>query len=83
MSPHAVCQLAYNCAVAKDTLVPQNCRLTRAQVEFIEGLEALGVFGDTKSDVMRTLLDRAMKELVETEYVKKHLATMELLPKRK
>jgi Arc/MetJ-type ribon-helix-helix transcriptional regulator len=67
--------------MAKDTLVPKNCRLTRAQVDFIRALEGSGIFGDTESDVMRALLDRAIKELVETEYVKKHRETLTLLGK--
>lgn len=48
----------------------------------IEGLQARKIFGSNKSGVVRTLLDRAIKELVETDYVKKHLETNKLLRKR-
>ncbi len=64
-----------------DNLVPQSYRLPASQVDFIEALAASGMFGK-KADVVRTLLDRAIKELVETDYVRKHLETIKLLGKK-
>ena len=48
----------------------------------IDLLSARGIFGTNRSGVVRTLLDRAFKELVETDYVRKHLETVKLLSKK-
>jgi Arc/MetJ-type ribon-helix-helix transcriptional regulator len=66
-------------ADGKDTLVPKSYRIPVYQAEFVESLVKNKLFGTNNSDVVRTLLDRAIKELIETEYVRKHFETMELL----
>jgi Arc/MetJ-type ribon-helix-helix transcriptional regulator len=63
----------------KDTLVQKTYKLPPYEVEFIESLARKKLLGANNSDVVRTLLDRAIKELIETEYVRKHLEAMELL----
>ena len=63
----------------KEALVPQSYRLPASQVAMIEALAASKIFGTNKSGIVRTLLDRAFKELVETEYVRKHFDTMKRL----
>lgn len=79
-----VCQLAYNQRVARDAdkLVAKSYRLPQNQVEFIRLLKDRGVLGGNESDVVRTLLDRAIKELTETEYIKKHFEQLKLLGKK-
>jgi len=66
-------------ADGKDTLVAKTYRIPVYEVEFIESLADKKLLGVNNSDVVRTLLDRAIKELIETEYVRKHLETMKLL----
>jgi Arc/MetJ-type ribon-helix-helix transcriptional regulator len=65
----------------KENLIPRSYRLPASQVEMIESLAAKQIFGSNRSGIVRTLLDRAIKELVETDYVKKHLETVKLLKK--
>ena len=76
--------LAYTSGVAdgKDTLVSKTYRIPQYQADFIESLAERKLLGANNSDVARTLLDRAIKELIETEYVKKYLETMALVKKR-
>jgi hypothetical protein len=64
-----------------DKLIQRSYRLPESQVEMIEALAAKKVLGGNKSDVLRTLLDRAIKELIETEYVRKKADTMKRLKK--
>lgn len=64
-----------------DTLVPKSYRLPVAQVDFIEALTRSGIFGSRESEVVRTLLERAIKELVETDYARKHIETLKALHK--
>ena len=61
-----------------DNLVKKTYRLPKSQVDFMEALANAGLFGK-EPDVVRTLLDRAIKELTETEYVKKHFESLKLL----
>ena len=44
----------------------------------MKALAGAGLFGK-EPDVVRTLLDRAIKELTETEYVKKHFESLKVL----
>ncbi len=57
-------------------------RLPVGQVEFIELLAARRILGSNRSAVVRALLGNAIKDLVENEFVKKHLETLELLKKK-
>lgn len=61
-----------------DNLVKKTYRLPQSQVDFVLALANAGLFGK-EADVVRTLLDRAIKELTETEYVKKHFESLRLL----
>ena len=51
---------------------PKSYRLWPAQVAFIEGLIKTGIYGSTDADVVRAMLDLAIKQVVETEYVRKY-----------
>lgn len=47
----------------------------------IERLAANGILGSNPSAVVRAVLTAALKDLVQTEYVRKHQETMRLLTK--
>ena len=57
-------------------------RLSAAQVEIIEALAANGILGTNRSDVVRALLERAIQELVKSDYVRMHQETLERLKKK-
>lgn len=48
-----------------------NVRLSKTQDEIVRLLVRNGVFGDSRTAVIRELLRRAIDELVVTEYVQK------------
>jgi hypothetical protein len=54
-------------------------RLTPSQMQVIEGLAAKGILGTNDSEVIRALLDRAIRQLVETDYVRLHQAILDQL----
>ncbi len=56
-------------------------RLPTSQVEIIEALATRGVLGKNKSAVARHLIGNAIKELIENDFVKKYLETVQLLKK--
>ena len=58
-------------------------RLTAGQVTFIKELADNGFFGTNDSEVVRSLLDMAIKELVDSDYIKRHEGNVEFLRKRK
>ena len=60
---------------------PKSYRLTTEQLEFIEKLVALQILGKDNSAVVRTLLNNAIKDLIETEFVAKYAASLETLKK--
>ena len=63
----------------KEKTVQKTYRLPAGQVELIDLLVAKGIYGGTGSAVVRTLLGNAIKELIETEFVKKHRDTLAIL----
>jgi len=60
----------------------QSYRLPSAQIEFINQLKTIGILGSTKSAVARALIDRGIKDIIDSEFVKKYLETTELLKKK-
>ena len=54
-------------------------RLTPTQIQVIEGLVAKGILGTNDSEVIRALLDRAIRQLVESDYVRLHQETLDRL----
>lgn len=69
-------------AEAKEKTVPQSYRLPASQVDLINQITARGILGSNRSAVVRTLLGNALKDLIENEFVKKYLETVELLRKK-
>lgn len=68
-------------AEEREKTLQKSYRLPAAQVEFIELLAAKQILGANSSAVMRALVSIAIKDLVDSEMVKKHLETIELLKK--
>jgi uncharacterized membrane protein len=68
--------------VADEKMVQKSYRLPAGDVEMIERLADNQILGANSSAVVRTIISAALKELVQTEYVKKHKKTMELLSKK-
>lgn len=62
-----------------DPLIGKGFRLPRSQIEFVKLLMAHQVFPGNESDVVRHLIERAIQDLKDREYVKKHMETMKLL----
>jgi len=54
-------------------------RLPQNQLEYVQELKSLGVFGTKESDIVRTLIQRAIDELNQTRYIKNHFEDLELL----
>lgn len=48
--------------------------LTKEQRVLIKGLAHHQIFGHTEEEVLRSLLDYAIRQMVETEYVQKTMA---------
>ena len=69
----------FSMAEEKEKTIQKSYRLPSAQVELIDLLVAKGIYGSTGSAVVRTLLGNAIKELVESEFVRKHQETLALL----
>lgn len=62
--------------------VSKTYRLPVAQVEIIESFAKKQIFGTTGSAVVRALLNNAISDLVEKEYLKKYLETTRILKKQ-
>jgi hypothetical protein len=54
-------------------------RLTPVQLEVIQGLVDKGILGTNESEVLRALLDRAIQDLIKTDYVRLHQETLRRL----
>ena len=65
----------------KEKTAQKTYRLPVGDIELIEALAKKRMLGSTPSAVVRTLLAIGLKGLVESEYVKKHQETLELLKK--
>ena len=59
--------------------VPKSYRIQREQAEFIEQLVTLQILGGNGSAVMRALLDIAIKDLIQNEFVRKYKETRAIL----
>ena len=61
----------------------KSIRLPDHQLEYINALRGLGIFGTNESDIVRALIDRAITELNQSRYIKNHLEDMGLLENNK
>lgn len=61
---------------------PKSFRLPDHQVEYIEQLKALKVFGTQESDIVRALIQRAIDQLNQSRYIKNHFEDLDLLKSR-
>jgi hypothetical protein len=68
-------------AQPKERLIPGSYRLPAGQVEFIEKLVKLQILGTDNSAVVRSLLAKAIDDLIQGEFVRKYLESKELLNK--
>ena len=83
MHVQTVCQLEYTWRPmprgkpyrAKSFRLPEN------QLDYIRELKGLGVFGTQESDIIRTLIQRAIDHLNQSRYIKNHFEDLELLRK--
>jgi hypothetical protein len=66
-----------------DPLQGHSTRLHGSQVAFIKKLRALKIFPGNESDVTRHLLQRAIDDLIETDFIKKRLEAAALLGEKK
>jgi Arc/MetJ-type ribon-helix-helix transcriptional regulator len=57
----------------------KSIRLPEHQLEYIQSLKRLGIFGTMESDIVRALIDRAISDLNQSRYIKNHLEDMGLL----
>ncbi len=62
-----------------EKLIQKTYRLPPAVVEFVEALRANGILGHTDTEVVRSLLEKAMSDLIKEDYVRKHKETLALL----
>lgn len=63
--------------------VPRSFRLPQNQAEYIQELKSLGVFGTKESEIVRTLIQRAIDQLNQSRYIKNHFEDLDLLRNRK
>lgn len=68
--------------MAEEKTVQKSYRLPVGDVEMIERLADNQILGANPSAVVRAIISAALKELVQSEFVKKHKETMELLSKK-
>jgi hypothetical protein len=66
-----------------DPLEQHSARLHRSQVAFIKKLHAHRVFPGNESDVLRHLLQRAIDDLIDRDFVSKRLRTADGLGEEK
>jgi Arc/MetJ-type ribon-helix-helix transcriptional regulator len=62
---------------------PKSIRLPAHQLEYIQSLKGLGIFGTLESDIVRALIDRAINDLNQSRYIRNHLEDMDLLKNSK
>ena len=67
---------------AKEKTEQRSYRLPVGDIELIKLLAAKGMLGSTPSAVARSLIRDGLKGIVENQYVKKHLETLELLKQK-
>jgi len=60
---------------------PKSYRLPGHQVQFIQELKGLEVFGTKEADIVRSLIQYAMNEMNRTHYIETHFKGLEMLKK--
>jgi hypothetical protein len=65
----------------KENLVLKSYRLEPSQIEWIDLLVSERICGHTDSAVVRALLQRALDEIVATEFIQKHQAARKAIKK--
>ena len=80
-----VCQLAYTSApmARGKPHVPKSFRLPPNQVQYIQKLKGLEIFGTKESDIVRSLIQFAINEMNRTHYIETHFKGLEMLDKGK
>jgi len=66
----------------KENLVPKTYRIDPSDAEFISGLCKNKILGNSESAVVRTLLRRAIDDLIEKDFIRKHIDTLNLLQQK-
>jgi len=64
-----------------EKLVQKTFRLPPSVVEFVEALRGSRILGHTDSEVVRSLLEAAIGNLVKDDYVRKYQETLKALRK--
>ena len=67
----------------KENLIPKTFRIEPSDAEFITGLCKRKILGNSESAVVRALLRRAIDNLIETDFISKHIETHKMLIKKK
>jgi Arc/MetJ-type ribon-helix-helix transcriptional regulator len=62
--------------------IPKSVRLPEHQLMYIQELKNLGVFGTKESDIVRTLIQRAIDQLNQSRYIENHFKDLDLLKNR-
>lgn len=76
----SVSQMSYTSSMPdREKMLSQTYRLPSGVVDFIEKLVAKQMLGQNKSAVVRHLLERSIREIIDTEFVRKHEDTMQIL----
>jgi Arc/MetJ-type ribon-helix-helix transcriptional regulator len=60
-------------------LVQKTFRLPPSVVEFVEALRKSRILGHTESEVVRSLLETAISNLIRDDYVRKYQETLKAL----
>jgi hypothetical protein len=58
-------------------------RLTQTQLEFISGLEQLGIYGDNTGEIVRRLIDEGIERIAKDELIQKTISARDALAKVK
>jgi Arc/MetJ-type ribon-helix-helix transcriptional regulator len=65
-----------------DKFIQKTYRLPPSVVEFVEALRESRILGHTDSEVVRSLLEAAIGNLVKDDYVRKYQETLKALRKQ-
>jgi hypothetical protein len=62
---------------------PKSVRLLPHQNAYVEKLKSLEILGTKESDIVRSLIQRAIDQLNRERYIENHFKDMDLLEKRR
>lgn len=65
-----------------EKLVQKTFRLPPSVVEFVEALRESRILGHTESEVVRSLLEAAISNLIRDDYIRKYQETLKALQKK-